>query len=500
MNHLPENLNWSVIKNTVSQIVGRMFISISRLVIAIIVVRYGNTLLFGQYALILSLLFVAEWLVDFGTTDIGVRNICRQPNKKFEILKTLTYLKLPQFVFAYVSLVAFVVLMGYDSALVRAALFGGVGLAFQAGAVIYRTLFRTTMQMEKDVAGELVGVLLMIPLIWFASWKGAGVDILAACYAVSRAAYFFVVLIWGNKQFRLNLAGVTVREVATFYPQALPLGLLGVLVVGYDSIALVILSKFMDMQAVAFYSAATRFLLPIMVVTNSITKTFYPILSSYWNKSSNNFRNTQQNCLEVSFLVAGALFCMINAAAEFFMGLIGQDFIEAAYILRILSWAILGRAVTTAMSPLIIVSGSQGKALGLALFSLIPSVFLMLWLVPLYGVLGAALAVICTEFLFSMIPAIFASLYLTSIKLNWLPVAKVLFCAVLALVFATILGQKGTIWGAAIAVLSYLALVLFTGALPLSKLHVILESIRTRKSPAPPPPGGPTKLSGQEEK
>ena len=128
MKHLPRNLTRSIAKNVVSQIGGRLLITIFRLGIAIIIVRYGSIHLFGQYTLILSLLFVAEWFVDFGMTDIGVRNICRQPEKKRDILKTLAYLKLPQFVLAYALLLSFVLFMDYEPVIMRAALFGGIGL------------------------------------------------------------------------------------------------------------------------------------------------------------------------------------------------------------------------------------------------------------------------------------------------------------------------------------------------------------------------------------
>jgi O-antigen/teichoic acid export membrane protein len=259
------------------------------------------------------------------------------------------------------------------------------------------------------------------------------------------------------------------------------------------------LSKLIDMQAVAYYSLAMRFLLPIMIVTHSITRTFYPVLSSYWKKADGKFRKTQQASLEVSFLIAGAFFCIINAAAEFLMSLIGPELADAAYLLRILSWAVMARAVTAAMYPLVVIAGKQEKALGLTLLTVLASVTLVLSLVPAYGVLGVAYAFVCIEFVFSMIPTILISQHVALYKPNWFPVVKALLSAALSLACTAALGLMGTIWGGAIALALYLALVLLTGAVSLSKLRVIVEIIKTRKSGSDDPAGNSDLQQGPEE-
>src|SRR5262249_17491097 len=73
------NLGWSVFKNSIVLIAGRLSISLSRLIVAGLVIRgYGRDI-FGQYSLVFGTLAIAEWLVDFGTTDVFVRDISRKP-------------------------------------------------------------------------------------------------------------------------------------------------------------------------------------------------------------------------------------------------------------------------------------------------------------------------------------------------------------------------------------------------------------------------------------
>ncbi len=79
MLHLPKNIKWSVLKNATSQIGGRVFLSLARLLISVLIVRYAGVTRFGEYALVVSILILGEWLVDFGFTEISVRDMCKTP-------------------------------------------------------------------------------------------------------------------------------------------------------------------------------------------------------------------------------------------------------------------------------------------------------------------------------------------------------------------------------------------------------------------------------------
>ncbi|MFO5011404.1 hypothetical protein RCK73_25795, partial [Salmonella enterica subsp. enterica serovar 1,4,[5],12:i:-] len=82
----------------------------------------------------------------------------------------------------------------------------------------------------------------------------------------------------------------------------------------------------------------------------------------------------QQTALTLSVGVAGVMFTGIHGASDFLMGLLGRDFVTAAPVLRLLAWVLLLRAVTTAMSPLIVIAGYQGRALWLTLGSVVMQV------------------------------------------------------------------------------------------------------------------------------
>ena len=85
-----------LLSNSASQIAGRLLLSMSRLAVAMLIVRLAGADQFGEYALTLTLLAVVEWLLDFGQTDLAVRDICRVGGSEGAILGGLAWLKLVQ--------------------------------------------------------------------------------------------------------------------------------------------------------------------------------------------------------------------------------------------------------------------------------------------------------------------------------------------------------------------------------------------------------------------
>lgn len=481
MDHLPKNINRSIFKNAVSQTGGRLFLSVARLGIASMIVRYAGPDRFGEYSLLLSLLLIAEWLVDFGLTEISVRNICQSPDRRGIILRTITLARLTQGFIAVLVLFTALYSMGYPPNIVRAGAVGAIGLFFYSGILVYRTVFKIRMRMELDVFSEAIGVLLSIPLVWYACSVDAPVEILIACYMASRLVFFLCALFLGRNDFKLNIRGIEWQAVLTVFLETLPLGTAGLLVCVYDNLAPIMLAELASTDAIAYYSSASRFVFPIIVIIQSINGAFYPLLSSYWGKSSSAFATTQQAALDSSILVSAALFCTINAGAEFLMDLIGPTMHEASAILRLMSWVVIARSVTTSMSPLIIIAGAPNRMLWLAVLSVVCQIGGLLWLIPLYGAWGATITYLLIELVISLGPIIVISQYLTGIRLNWRIPVRALLAAVIALQICRLLNLTGTLAGAVFTFIAYAILAVAMRAVSLNKLRKIAESLKSSR-------------------
>jgi O-antigen/teichoic acid export membrane protein len=483
---LAVNMSRLLLKNAVSQIAGRLLLSLGRLVAALLIVRNLGAAQFGAYALVVWFVGLFEWLADFGQTDIAVRDICQQPEREAVILRALAGLKALQGLSLFLLLPGVLYMLDYPWEIVRAALIGGIGLPFYAAVQVFRTRLKVVMRMERDVLAELGGLLVMLPLTWYACIRGAGVEVLVACYMASRVTFLFLVILLGR--FSLPADGrLRAAEALALLRQAAPLGMAGLLVSLYDGLALLVLSKMADLSAVAQYVAATRYVFPVIIVVQSLNSAFYAPLSASWKRSPAQFAQLQQTVLESSILVGGAIFCGVYASAGFLMSLIGSSIGEAAGLLRLLSWVVLARTVTTAMSPLIVIGGAQNKVLWITICAILLQVVALLELVPGHGATGAAIGYLTIEIALGVIPVSVIGQQVTGVRLHWSAPVKLLVAAAIVILLCGLLPFAGTLASGALAVALYLAFAVVSGAVSPRKLRRIIAGLISPPSPASAP-------------
>lgn len=473
--------HWRILKNVISLISGRLFISLSRFVIALIIIRLLNTEIFGAYVVVMSIIFIGEWLMDFGFTDIAVRNISQDKNNRLNILNAYTTIKTIQAFIAYGLVILTIYLLGYNE-LLPAVGVGGLALIFYGIAQIYRVDFRVNMSMDKDMLSESSGVLVMIILVFLLSYNGASVVELVACHALSRFIYLSGNMYFGAKNYKLAPSFKDSHYITVLVKQAAPLGLAGIMVACYDSVIPLVLSKLLDMDAVAQYTVAIRVVFPVVLITQAISNVFYTPLSKFWNSDKSQFISTQQNMVEFTWFIACGFICLIYNGSDFIVSFFGNSLTESAMILRLLSWAIIARAMTIAMSPPIIICGGQKKTMWLTLIVVIFSTFLIIYLVPIYGILGAVGAFLFIEIIVTAFPVIFVSMYMAKFRLSWLPILKVFLASVTAIALTSLLSYDGTIFSSMLSFILFVLLAFLLGGVSKQKMQTIFNVVKHRST------------------
>ena len=148
----------SVLRNSLALTVGRVLVGLARLVIAAIIVRQTGATTFAEYALLLGILAIAEWLNDFGTNEIAVREICRPGGDAAHWLRLVALGKLLQAPLAMLGLMAVLLLLQYPPHIVQAGAWAACSLVFMAGVGVYRVVFKSTLTMELEMVAEVTSV------------------------------------------------------------------------------------------------------------------------------------------------------------------------------------------------------------------------------------------------------------------------------------------------------------------------------------------------------
>lgn len=159
-------------------------------------------------------------------------------------------------------------------------------------------------------------------------------------------------------------------------------------------IAPIVLGIWLPSSIVALFAAAlktakvTSFML---IVVNAVTAPRFA--EAYSLHNNHELRRVAIKSGRLMMSVASFLLCVILIFSPFIMGLFGQEFTEAANILRILAIGQFVNAVTGAVGYLLQMTGNEVYLRNSMFISISLLVVLLFALVPFWGMYGAAIAV-----------------------------------------------------------------------------------------------------------
>jgi O-antigen/teichoic acid export membrane protein len=461
----PEQLRRSVFKSSSFQMAGRAFLALSRLVIAALIVRAYGPERYGEYALVLVLTAVPEWIVDFGLNDIFSREICREPQDRQRLLRTLTASKLIQVAAAYLGLVGLLLVMRYPPHVTRAALIAGAGLVFYGGILVYRSLFKATLTLERDILAESVSLVVLIPLLWAACLSQASLEVLALCYVVSRAVFLALAVAMGRHSFRLAWSGIDWTQLRWGFRESAAIGMAGFLVGVYEVVDMLVLSKLASAEQLGFYSAAQKLVWPTLTGFAVVGMTIFPVLSSAFGRHPERFRAYFQGGVDAVILLAAVSLSGLAGGADFLTGLLGPSMGPAAPVLRVLALLCFVKAISSTVGPVLYVTGAQRHALWITGVAALAKSAALLALVPRYGAMGAAVASLVVEIVAGLIPNLLVVQHFARCRLRWTLLGKVVVALAVSHGAIWLLGIAGSLPGSFVAAGLFTLLAVASGAL-----------------------------------
>lgn len=474
------HLGWSIVKNIGGQSVGRLLLTVARFVIAAIIVKIAGKESFGEYTLVLSFLLIGEWLADFGLTDICVRTICQDPASEPEHLGALGLAKVVQGIGACVIIAGAVVAIGYPMHILAAVAVGGLGVLCHAAAQVYRAGLKVRMQMERDVAAEFIGVVVMVPLTYLACVRGLGLPWLIACHAVSRMVFLACMAMFSSiRAPKFWSVGASAEAKAAFLIAA-PLGISGLCAAVYDQLDPILIHRLAGPGEVAHYSGAMRFIWPVTVIVQAISGSVFPILSAAWGKDQARFRLVFQRCMDLSMFVAGGGMACVLCGSEALVGLFGKEMGQSAEVLRLLTLAIFARAINNALVVSFIVAGGVKYSFYVSIAGLVLKFIVLMIVVPRYGSVGAAYGDAACEWLTGVLPVLFITQRLIGYRVQWWILLKVGAAIAISVGLAELFHVRGGWVGLGMANIVYPTAALALGALSLREMRMLKGSVKGR--------------------
>lgn len=372
---------------------------------AILLARITGTEGYGAYAFAISWVTITTLIAMLGLDKLVIRELARHLNADQNALARGMLKKAGHLILATSAVISLIV-AGVAWAMIRyndPNLGYALLLAIPLIPLLALMRLRQSALEARKMAGygnfpELVvmpGLLVIAIIAGYLFWES------------DFTAYHALVLQWGASGFALitgqwQLRRYLTRELAEIQPEyktrewiyeALPLVLISGLYVINANTDTLMLGFLRDSDSVGIYAAANKATSIIVFIQLAVNKTLSPDFSSLYheNKITELQAVVRRSVRWMALASAGAAIVLI-AAGPFYLWLYGPGFSDGYIPLIILCCA---KALTSTMgsvSFLLIMTGNQTVAARNVGISAILNITLNLILIPLLGVIGAAIA------------------------------------------------------------------------------------------------------------
>jgi PST family polysaccharide transporter len=396
-----DNIGWLFLDKVLRMGVG--------LLVGVWVARYLGPEQFGLLSFVGAYVGFFGIIATLGLQDIVIRNIVQVPSSKNEILGTAALLQIISGLIAYILLiyVIFWLRPDDDSIKIIAAVLGSVTLLKFSEIAIY--------WFESQVLSRYIVWVQNITFIVFAFIKifliVKSAPLLAFVWATFAEALVVSILMLGMLTFKgthIKSLKISLEKAKELISDSWPLVLSGMAVMVYMKIDQIMLGQMMGDKAVGIYSAAVRisevwYFIPMIVVAS-----VFPSILEAKKQNQEKYNERIRNLYALMVWMSITIAIPISFLAEpIVILLFGQEYKESSLVLAIHIWTSVFVFIGVASGKWLIAENYQILSLQRTVVGAVTNIILNYILIPIYGIVGAALATLCAQivaaFLFDII-------------------------------------------------------------------------------------------------
>jgi O-antigen/teichoic acid export membrane protein len=393
----------TVVRNSAFLMASQMLIKLLSFGFSVVVVRQLGAALFGQYAGVLAFGFLFAFLSDPGLEQYAVREMVRwrdtpdgleRANQLYGDVLTLRFL-LSCFVIVLQVSVAW--LVGRPLVMV-----GGIALS-SLGLLLYSVqgpsdsvLFgfeRLDISAAARVPQQLVFMLVGTVLLWLGiGYYGLIVANLLGIAVMSAICWH------GVRTLQIRPRRPVTQHWRELLRASVPFGIIGFtlgLSYKFDS---VILNLFRGDLETGYYNVAYNLVFSMFILSNTINTALYPSLTRQASNEPASLNGIYGRMLRYLLLASVPLaFCTYLLADQVILLLYGPGYQASTEVLQIIIWVVPLMFVSEFLGRVLLVSNYERGAARSLMLSTGFNLVCNLLLVPLFGLVAAAIMTVITE-------------------------------------------------------------------------------------------------------
>jgi O-antigen/teichoic acid export membrane protein len=381
----------------------------------LLIARYLGAYEFGQLSLAITLFHTFRVIAIVGFRTVITRTITANRELTPQYLVNGSVLAVISSSLSTALLVGFVYLMGYSASTTAVIILLSLALLPYSLTVVCEAVFQAWEQMHYIAYANAPTNILKVGAALVLLQQGYG---LYSVVLVILASMIAVTCIeWGLMVWRITLprARIDLRfSWALARSSAAFLGINSVLAIR-SSLNIVLLSRLLTETEVGLYNAAVQFVVPMMLIHESIGLGIFPTLCRSFGSGVEALKQVTENTVEILLVIAIPLAVGLFFLADTGLSLLysKSDFLQAVDVLRIIVWIMIARSFTQIMGRALWAAHQETASLQISTIDTLICLITGLILIDQFGLLGAGINLLFSE--------------MVDVVLHYIPISRRLF-------------------------------------------------------------------------
>lgn len=378
----------------------------SGVLVGILVAKYLGPELFGKYSYVMALLALVSVITRMGLDPVVVRNIVNDRlNREGHLTAALSIRLIVSAVMFMPVLFVAMVDIGNEIYLFLSIVMSG--LIFQSCDVV-------ALYYEAHVQSKLISICKMIQLIVSTGLK------LYFVVQEFELLYFFIsvvidalmlCLLYMYLYFRYSHNGLCWIDVALNIKNMLrdswPLMVTGLSLILFSQTDKIMINYLVGEYAVGIYSAGARFSEAVGFIPAVLAAALFPAILNARNNDVDLYNSRLKKFYFLMTWIGIMLMLILVAMSGFLMSLYGDKFSDGQIILMIHSIGLIFIFQWTARGRWVIAENLQKLTFYYIAFGAVLNIFLNYYLITVFGIVGAAVSTVVSQFLIALIFPLF---------------------------------------------------------------------------------------------
>lgn len=394
-----QTIKQTIFKNTFWSAVGVGIDRLLRLVLLIYAARILGATEYGKFSFALAFISLFVIFYDFGLPQIINREFAREENKEEEF-RSIISLKILLSFGSFILIVLSSYFITKDPGIQKIILILALFDLINGFITVFHSFFQALQRMEYRAWTEILLAVLIAITGLFTLFRFPSLENLSYSYlASSLVTLFFILVFFHFKFFHVKMSWKT-AVWRKFLSMSWPLALASLFGIIYNYIDSVMMGYWGMLTETGWYNAAYRIIHVTIIPASLISRSFFPVLSKFFEESKEKLQKAWNNQMEMMILLAIPLVSGgIVLAPRVIYSFYQSDFTPSILAFQILIVTAGVIFLSRPFNDVMISSNQQKKIFWITIFGAAVNIILNFILIPRYSLYGAAAATLITYIL-----------------------------------------------------------------------------------------------------